>query len=151
MSHTNQPASGADTTPYNDAHLSCGHCNCSLKPTYQQAFDLVEQQPINCPQCRSDLLLAEADRQVLSKKLQSATRMGKLALLILGPYFLFGLIAGIYFMFFAKAPFPGFSGALVVGGVVLGFIIKSLGTDNTECDFVLFKHGEVPAATTQAA
>ena len=151
MSHTNEPTSGTDSTPYNDANMSCGHCNYSLKPTYQQAFNLVEQQPINCYQCSSDLLLNEADRQLLDKKLQTATRVGKMALLILGPYFLLGLTASIYFMFFARAPFPGFSGALVVGGVVLGFIIKSVGTDNTERDFVLFKHGERPAAPTQAA
>ena len=58
-----------------------------------QAFELVRLQPINCYQCSSDLLLEEADRQVLDKKLQTATRIGKLALLILGPYFLISMLA----------------------------------------------------------
>jgi hypothetical protein len=142
MSHANEPTSGTDSTLYNDASMSCGYCGCSLKPTYEQVFNLVKIQPINCNQCSSELLLAEADRQVLDNKLQSAAHMGKWAVLIMGPYFLIGLVLSIYFGFFAAAPFPGFSGVLLVVGVALGFVIKSACTDETVCNFVLLTHRE---------
>lgn len=151
MSHTQEAAVPTDSTPYKDASMSCGHCNYTLKPTYHQAFELVRLQPINCYQCSSDLLLDEADRQVLDKKLHTATRIGKLALLILGPYFLISLLATLYFMFFTKPPFPGFSGVLFGGGLLIGFLLKSAATDSEERDFVLFKQGERPPAQTQAA
>ncbi|MEB0044831.1 MULTISPECIES: hypothetical protein [unclassified Pseudomonas] len=142
MSHTNEPTSGTDSTPYTDASMSCGCCDYALKPTYEQAFNLVKLQPIKCDQCGSALLLAETDRLVLDQKLQTAARMGKLAVLILGPYFLIGLVSSIYFGFFAVAPFPGFSGVLVVGGIALGFALKSASTDDTQRRFVLLTHSE---------
>ncbi|WP_439877237.1 hypothetical protein [Pseudomonas prosekii] len=144
MNHTNQPASDTDSTPYNDVSMSCGCCGYSLKPSYQQAFNLVKLQPLNCDQCSSQLQLAEADRLVLDEKLQRAARMGKLAVLILGPYFLLGIVASIYFGFFVPAPFPGFSGVLVVVGIILGFVIKSASEDDIEYSFVLLTHIEQP-------
>jgi len=151
MSHTQEATEPTDSTPYKDASMSCGHCNYELKPTYHQAFELVKLQPINCYQCSSDLLLDEADRQVLDKKLQTAARIGKLAVLVLGPYFLFSMLATLYYMFFTKPPFSGFSGVLFGGGLVIGFLLKNATTDSTERNFVLFKHGEHPAAEMQAA
>lgn len=151
MSHANEAAAVTDSTPYKDAGMSCGHCSYTLKPTYHQAFELVKLQPINCYQCSSDLLLDDADRQVLDKKLQTATRIGKLAVLILGPYFLISMLTVLYFSFFAKPPFPGFTGVLFGGGLVIGFLLKSASTDSTERNFVLFKNGEQPAEPTQAA
>lgn len=151
MSHTNEAVAPTDSTPYKDASMSCGHCNYALKPTYHQAFELVRLQPINCYQCSSDLQLDEADRQVLDKKLQTATRIGKLAVLVLGPYFIISMLVTLYFMFFAKPPFPGFTGVLLGGGLVIGFLLKSASTDSEERNFVLFKHGERPVAEEQAA
>jgi hypothetical protein len=140
MSNTNEPDSSDSSTPYNDVNMSCGHCSYLLKPTYQQAFDLIKQQPISCDQCNLDLLLDEADRELLNVKLESATRLGKLLLLFLGPYFLFGLICSIYFMA-NEPPFPGFSGVLALGGVVVFLIIKAICTKNIDRAFVLFEHG----------
>lgn len=57
----------------------------------------------------------------------------------------------LYFSFFAKPPFPGFTGVLCGGGLVIGFLLKSASTDSTERNFVLFKNGEQPAEPTQAA
>ncbi|MBM6444016.1 hypothetical protein ACX3YC_01295 [Pseudomonas mohnii] len=138
MSDTNEPASGAESTTYNDVNMSCGHCSSWLTPSYQQAFELIQLQPISCDHCGSDLLLEEGDRQVLDKKLKTAARVGKLATLIMLPYFLIGLVVSL------NSPFPGFSGLLVGVGIVLAFIIKSVATVNIDRDFVLFKHGERP-------
>jgi len=138
MSDTNEPASGAESATYNDVNMSCGHCDSWLTPSYQQAFELIQLQPISCDHCGSNLLLEEGDRQVLEKKLKTAARVGKLAALILLPYFLIGLVTSL------KSPFPGFSGLLMGGGLVLVFIIKHFATINIDRDFVLFKHGERP-------
>ena len=138
MSHKNEPTASAESTTYNDVNMSCGHCSSWLTPSYQQAFELIQLKPISCDHCGSDLLLEEGDRQVLDKKLRSAARMGKLALLIMLPYFLIGLVTSI------NSPFPGFSGLLVGVGFVLAFIIKNVATVNIDRDFVLFKHGERP-------
>lgn len=141
MSHTNEPDLDASSIPYNDVNMSCGHCSHSLKPSYKQAFALVERKPINCSQCSLNLLLDDTDRELLNVKLQSATRLGKLLLLFLGPYFLCGLALSIYFMA-SKPPFPGFSGVLMLGGAVVFLIIKAICTKNINRAFVLFEHGQ---------
>ena len=138
MSNTNESASVAESTTYNDVNMSCGHCSSLLTPSYQQAFELVELHPISCDQCGSELLLEEGDRQVLDKKLQTAARVGKMALLIMLPYFLIGVVASLY------AADPEVSGLLVAIGFGLAFIIKSAATVNIDRDFVLFKHGKRP-------
>ncbi|MBK5532611.1 hypothetical protein JFT91_08305 [Pseudomonas sp. TH08] len=61
------------------------------------------------------------------------------------------MLATLYFMFFAEPPFSGFSGVLVGGGLVIGFLLKSAATDSEERDFVLFNQGEGPAVEAQAA
>ena len=147
MTQTNEPASDAGSTPYNDVNMSCGHCNFSLKPTYQQASNLVQQQPIHCDQCSSDLLLDEADRQSLDHKFQTAARVGKLAVMIMGPYFLLGLATSIYVISFGSSPFPGFPAVLVGVGFALAYVLKTAATDDSEYDFVLFRNGERPAET----
>ncbi|SEN40338.1 hypothetical protein SAMN04487857_115123 [Pseudomonas sp. ok272] len=144
MSDTQQPTTDttdATSEPYNEVNMSCGHCTSALKPTYQHVTDLIQQKPINCDQCHSDVLLEEADRQTLDNKLQRAARMGKVLMAIMVPYFLICMIVSV--------SIPAFSLILTGGGLALSYMIKTAMTDDVKHNFVLFKHGEHPATPDQ--
>lgn len=142
MSQVDEPASDAESRPYIDDFMTCGHCDFLLEPTYRQAFHLTLQQPINCSRCSSDVLLNAVDRKLLGKKFQRAARLSKVTATIWSAFFMISV-----YLTLTGWPFTGASGLWVGLGIIIYFVLKSFLYDSREYDFVLFRHNEDPNAT----
>lgn len=85
------------TPIYNDADFECECCKSVWKVSYTDLAKLRNQHSIPCKSCQCELVITEAELQVINDKFKQSEKLSKIAICFTFPYFIIcAIVAFIY-------------------------------------------------------